>query len=71
MIARMANLVGADPLTFDGPCAEALVMRVVAGKMTVLDQPATSVPAMKMDDLELEVCELRTPWSRLHGRSFT
>ena len=57
MSARLTNLVGADPFTFYGPRAETLVVRVVAGEVAMFDQASTSVPAMKMDDFELQVHE--------------
>ena len=49
----VADLVGADPFPLDRPGAEALVVRVVAGKVAVLDQAAAGVPAGEVDDFEL------------------
>ena len=59
MSTRLTDLVGADPFTFDGPRAETLVIRVITGEVAMLDQASAGVPAMKMDDFELYVCELR------------
>lgn len=56
----LADLVGADPLALDAPGAEALVVRIVAGKVAVLDQAATRVLAFEVDDLELRTTEQRT-----------
>lgn len=53
LAARLADLVGADPLAFDAPGAKALVVRVVTSKVAVLDQAATRVLAFEVDDLEL------------------
>lgn len=49
----LADLVGADPLALDRPSAVTLVVRIVAGKVAVLDQAAAGMPALEMDDFEL------------------
>lgn len=51
--ARLANLVGADPLTLDGPGPEALVVGVVPSEVAVLDQTSAGMSAVKVDDFEL------------------
>ena len=58
MPAGLTDLVGADPFALDGPCAEAFVMWIIAGKVAVFNQTASGVPAMEMDDFELHVCKL-------------
>lgn len=52
----LADLVGADPLALDRPSAVTLVVRIVAGKVAVLDQAAAGMPALEMDDFELRGC---------------
>jgi len=51
--ASLTDLIGADPFPLDRPCTEALVVRVIAGEVTVLDESAAGVTAMEVDDLEL------------------
>ncbi len=46
-------MVGADPLALHGPRAEALVVGVVAGEVAVLDQAASGVAALEVDDFVL------------------
>jgi hypothetical protein len=53
LTTRLAELVRADPLSLDGPGAEALVIGVIAGEMTMFDEPSAGVPAVEMDDLVL------------------
>jgi len=53
LTTSVADLVGADPFAFDGPGAEALVVRIVAGEVAVLDQTAAGVSAGEVDDFEL------------------
>lgn len=49
----MARLVGADPFSLDRPGADALMIRIVASKVTVLDEAPTGMSAGEVDDLEL------------------
>lgn len=65
--ARLADLVGADPLTLDRPGAKALVVGVVASEVAVLDQTSTSVSAMEVDDFELSSNQQRLPSLRSIG----
>ena len=51
--AGLTDLVGADPLALHGPRAEALVVGVVAGEVAVLDQAASGVAALEVDDFVL------------------
>lgn len=51
--ARLANLVRADPLAFNGPSTETSMIEVVAGKVAVLDEAASSMPTMEVDDFVL------------------
>jgi len=53
--AGLTDLVGADPLALHGPRAEALVVGVVAGEVAVLDQAASGVAALEVDDFVLTV----------------
>lgn len=53
LAARLAQLVRTDPLAFDGPGAEALVVWVIASKMAMFDQAAACVAAMEVDHLVL------------------
>ena len=50
---RLADLIRADPFTFDGPRTEALMVGIIACKVTVLDQAPASMPALEMDDFVL------------------
>jgi hypothetical protein len=58
LAASVTDLVGTDPFPLDRPGAEALVVRVVAGEVAVLDQAAAGVPAGEVDDFELFVVEV-------------
>jgi hypothetical protein len=63
LAASVTDLVGVDPFPLDRPGAEALVVWVVAGEMTVLDQAAAGVPAGKVDDFELLGSEVSVRFS--------
>jgi hypothetical protein len=65
----MTDLVGADPFPLDRPGAEALVVRVVAGEVTVLDQAAAGVPAGEVDDFELFVVEVSVKLSLIFSHT--
>lgn len=58
LTARLANLVGADPFSFNGPCAETLVFWVISSEVAMLDQASPGVTAMKVDDFVLCCCKL-------------
>lgn len=51
--AALTRLIRTHPLPLDGPRAHALVRRVIAREMAVLDQAATGVAAGEVDDFEL------------------
>lgn len=55
LTAGLTDLIGTDPLSLDRPGAHTLVFRIVAGKVAMLDQAATGMPALEVDDLELAV----------------
>jgi len=46
-------LVGTDPFSLDGPCAEALVVQIVAREVAMLDQAASGMAAVEVDDFVL------------------
>nr|POE54941.1 putative steroid-binding protein 3 [Quercus suber] len=51
--ARVAGLIGADPLTLDSPRRTALMVGIVACKVTVLDQAAACVATLEVNDFVL------------------
>ena len=53
MTTRLAVL-NALPFALDAPGDEALVCRIVAGKVAVLDESTAGVTALEVDDFELE-----------------
>lgn len=53
LAAFPADLVGADPFALDRPGAEALVIGIVASKVTVLDESSARVSALEVNDFEL------------------
>ncbi len=53
--ASLTNLVRADPLSLDGPASSALMSRIVAGVVTMPDQAASGMSALKVDDLKLSM----------------
>lgn len=53
----LADLIGTDPLTLDGPSAEALMVRIIASKVAVFYQTATRMPAREVNDFILAVCQ--------------
>ena len=55
LAAVLADLVGADPFSFDGPRPETHVTWIIASKVAMFDQATPSVAAMKVDHLELHV----------------
>jgi hypothetical protein len=57
---RLTDLVGADPLSFDGPYTTASMIWVVASKMAVLDQATAGMIAEEVDDLELRESQPRS-----------
>lgn len=54
LLAALAYLVRTDPFPLDGPRAGALVRRIVACEVAVLDEPAAGMPTREVNDLELE-----------------
>ena len=53
----LADLIGTDPLAFDGPSAKALMVGIIASKVTVFYQTTARVPAREVDDFILAVCQ--------------
>ena len=51
--AGLTALVGADPFALDRPGSKALMIGIVAGKVAMLDQAATGVAAVEVDDFVL------------------
>lgn len=66
----LADLVGADPLSLDGPYTTALVVWVVPSKVAVLDQATAGVIAQEVDDLELRKSQCQ-PRSLAHPELHT
>jgi hypothetical protein len=62
---RLTDLVGADPLSLDGPYTTASVIWVVSSKVTVFDQATPGMVAEEVDDLELRKDQYR-PRSFVH-----
>lgn len=52
--ALLAVLALAFPFALDDPWSEALVVRIVASEVAVLDQATAGVTAAEVDDLELD-----------------
>ena len=55
LATRLADLVGADPFTLNGPSTEALMVGIVASEVTVFDEATASVATAEVDDLELHM----------------
>ena len=59
--ARLAHLIGTDPLAPDGPGTKALMAWVISGEVAVFDQTASGMSALEMDDFKL-CCDVSSPW---------
>lgn len=67
LVACLADLVGAYPFALDRPGSKALMVRVVTSEMAVLNETTASMPATKMDHLELHRMSDRYAKLRLEG----
>ena len=57
LTTSLADLIGTDPLAFDGPSAKALMVGIIASKVTVFYQTTARVSAREVDDFILAVCQ--------------
>ena len=53
LTASLADLVGTDPFSFDGPGTDTLVLGVVSSKVAMLNQSPSGVAAVKVNNFVL------------------